>query len=648
MPAPPARAAAWRSPQSDAAAAFDWYRSESFKAYERPQSEVTGNKSDDYVRRAPGTAGMKDGVRYQLYESADGHVLFMASEREFWKNFCEGVGRPDLFEAHPGAKYADHAVGDLALRDELEKIFRTKTSAEWIAWSEEVNTPIAPVNTPASDRGRSPVPGPARLPARLAAGGRDAAEPDPHARRGAPGALPRPDRRGAHRRRAARRARMGRRPRRPRCGPRAPSADNAARRRARNNVAPMEELASGPEAEPPGLPDRPARESTLGATTPASVPPDDVAVERPTWPHIVVRVLILLLGGVTLYYLLPQILDVWTQVPRLRGLGLGWFVVMLLLESGSFACQWKLTRTALPQVSWFVAATSQLTSNAVSKIVPGGAVGGAATGYRMLSVSGVSRPTAGAALAATSIVSNGVLLALPMVAVIGSILTAPVPGDLAVIAWGGALLFLALFTVVFILVRFDRPLWAFGHLIERTSNRLRRHVADPARARVDTMRRGRDGSHHRPGPTAEGLVHQRDKMVNTLGPRWRVALAAAVGNWGLDYLALVAAIYAVTGSQPRLSVILLAYGAAAVLSMIPITPGGLGFVEAGLAATLVVAGVKGADALLATLAYRVVSYWLPLPAGLVASILFRRRYGRVEDQPGGPGGSIAGAVADPA
>jgi crotonobetainyl-CoA:carnitine CoA-transferase CaiB-like acyl-CoA transferase len=134
--------------QSDAAAAFDWYRSETHKAYDRPQSEVTGNKSDNYERRAPGTAGMKDGVRYQLYESADGHILFMASEREFWKNFCEGVGRPDLFEAHPGAKYADHAVGDLELRDELEQIFRTRTSAEWIAWSEEVNTTIAPVNTP--------------------------------------------------------------------------------------------------------------------------------------------------------------------------------------------------------------------------------------------------------------------------------------------------------------------------------------------------------------------------------------------------------------------------------------------------------------------------------------------------------------------
>ncbi|HMQ28067.1 MAG TPA: CoA transferase, partial [Acidimicrobiales bacterium] len=118
--------------QSDAAAAIDWLRSETYRAYERPESEVTGNAADDYVRRAPGTAGMKDGVRYNLYESADGHVLFMASEREFWKNFCEGVGRPELFEAHPGSKYADHAVGNTALRAELGDIFRTRTSKEWL------------------------------------------------------------------------------------------------------------------------------------------------------------------------------------------------------------------------------------------------------------------------------------------------------------------------------------------------------------------------------------------------------------------------------------------------------------------------------------------------------------------------------------
>lgn len=134
--------------QSDAAAAMDWLRSETYKAYERPESEVTGNKADGYERRAPGTAGMRDGVRYQFYETADGHILFMASEREFWENFCRAVGRDDLFEQHPGSQYADHARGDTELRAELVTIFRGRTTAEWIKLGNEANTPIAPVNTP--------------------------------------------------------------------------------------------------------------------------------------------------------------------------------------------------------------------------------------------------------------------------------------------------------------------------------------------------------------------------------------------------------------------------------------------------------------------------------------------------------------------
>jgi crotonobetainyl-CoA:carnitine CoA-transferase CaiB-like acyl-CoA transferase len=127
---------------------MDWLRSETFKAYERPDDEVTGNASDDFKRRAPGTAGMRDGVRYQFYETKDGCILFQASEREFWENFCNGIERPDLFERYPGSKYADHAVGNVELRTELRDIFRSRTSAEWLQLGERVNTPIVNVNTP--------------------------------------------------------------------------------------------------------------------------------------------------------------------------------------------------------------------------------------------------------------------------------------------------------------------------------------------------------------------------------------------------------------------------------------------------------------------------------------------------------------------
>ena len=88
--------------QSDAAAAFDWLRIETERAYERPASEVTGNASDGGERRPPGVAGMVGSVRYQIYDAPDAPVIFMASERHFWQKFCDPVGRSDLFERFPG------------------------------------------------------------------------------------------------------------------------------------------------------------------------------------------------------------------------------------------------------------------------------------------------------------------------------------------------------------------------------------------------------------------------------------------------------------------------------------------------------------------------------------------------------------------
>jgi crotonobetainyl-CoA:carnitine CoA-transferase CaiB-like acyl-CoA transferase len=54
----------------------------------------------------------------------------------------------ELFEKWPGSKFADHARHNRELQRELRDIFKSRSSAEWIAFSNEHNTPIAPVNTP--------------------------------------------------------------------------------------------------------------------------------------------------------------------------------------------------------------------------------------------------------------------------------------------------------------------------------------------------------------------------------------------------------------------------------------------------------------------------------------------------------------------
>jgi uncharacterized protein (TIRG00374 family) len=112
------------------------------------------------------------------------------------------------------------------------------------------------------------------------------------------------------------------------------------------------------------------------------------------------------------------------------------------------------------------------------------------------------------------------------------------------------------------------------------------------------------------------LVGERDRIVDTLGPRWKRALAAALGRWAFDFGCLLAALRALD-ALPRAGLVLLAFCAAQVLAQIPLTPGGLGFVEAGLTAMLTLAGVPAGTAVVATFAYRLFAYWLQLPLGLV-------------------------------
>jgi hypothetical protein len=57
----------------------------------------------------------------------------------------------------------------------------------------------------------------------------------------------------------------------------------------------------------------------------------------------------------------------------------------------------------------------------------------------------------------------------------------------------------------------------------------------------------------------------------------------------------------------------------------------------------VLAGVGAADAALATLAYRLASYWLPLPAGAAAWGIHAWRY---REHPAPQGGSFSATDAD--
>ena len=97
----------------------------------------------------PDYQGMEDAVRYQYYRCKDGeYVIFQASERKFWHNFCRGVGREDLI-GRGRRSVGEHARGDEDLRSELAAIFASRTRADWVTFFIEHDVAGGPVNTPA-------------------------------------------------------------------------------------------------------------------------------------------------------------------------------------------------------------------------------------------------------------------------------------------------------------------------------------------------------------------------------------------------------------------------------------------------------------------------------------------------------------------
>jgi len=319
---------------------------------------------------------------------------------------------------------------------------------------------------------------------------------------------------------------------------------------------------------------------------------------RPVW-----RVLQLVVGAAVLYGLLPQLLDVWHEVPRLGSVGVVALAAIVALQIGSWWCSGELDRAVLPATSRFVAFTTALASNAIRIVPAAGTALGIRLSYQMWEDAGVDAGVAAAAATATTVVSVATLAAVPVLALGVAVAGAAVPPGLTYVALGGGALFVVLFAAGAVLLTTDGLLRSIGHLAERAGARLGRRV------------------------TATAIERQRDQLRELLSTRWRRAVAASAAALGLDYLSLVAALVALR-TRPHLSLVLLAFAAAKLLAVVPVTPGGLGLVEAGLVGTLTLAGVSVHVALLATLAYRLASFWLTLPAGLVAWVAYRRRYPR--------------------
>ncbi|HZB75595.1 MAG TPA: YbhN family protein [Solirubrobacteraceae bacterium] len=317
------------------------------------------------------------------------------------------------------------------------------------------------------------------------------------------------------------------------------------------------------------------------------------------------RIAGLVLCALVLYGVAPAVLGVLDAWPQVVDIEPYWFAAMIAAQVASWAGMWLLQRLAVDVRSWWPVITSNLAAGALGRVVPGGSAAAGALQFRMLVQAGVPPSFAGLGIGVASIVVLAALAALPVLALPPVLLGVAVPERLGQAAIGGVALFFALLGVGAVLMAGDRPILAVGRAFVRIGRRVR-----PRHPPADDL--------------PERFKVQRDLVRRALGSRWWEAVAGAAARWIFDWVTLLTALAAV-GQHPRPSLVLLAFCAAQLLAQIPITPGGLGVVEAGLTGALALIGVPAAAAAVATLAYRLVSYWLALPAGGVAWLVHRWR-----------------------
>jgi uncharacterized protein (TIRG00374 family) len=268
------------------------------------------------------------------------------------------------------------------------------------------------------------------------------------------------------------------------------------------------------------------------------------------------------------------------------------------LEAASLISYAQLTRTVLPErskVGLFTILRVELTTLSVSHCAPGGSATGAAIGYKLLTQAGAGAGDVGFALVLQAIGSALVLNVILWIALIVSI---PVYGFSAVYllaaAVGVALLGITV-TLFFMLTRGEERM---ADALEAAASRLPFVDARSLRGTFLSL-----------AQRLNDLVAERRVLVRASG--W------AAANWLLDAASLWVFIGAF-GQWVNPDGLLVAYGLANVLAAIPITPGGLGVVEATLTSILVGFGTNRGVATLGVVAYRLINFWLPIPLGGLA------------------------------
>ena len=330
---------------------------------------------------------------------------------------------------------------------------------------------------------------------------------------------------------------------------------------------------------------------------------------KPLWRRLIGPLFSLVLVGAVYFWFLPQftsIADVWDSVRSMSALQIA---VLVLAAVWNLATYQFVMASTMPGLTLRQATVSTETTTAVSNTLVGGAAIAVGLTYSMNSSWGFSRNRTSVMLLVSGLWNNFAKLGLPVLALaLLALQSRPAPGRLLAGLLGLAGLALGVLAL-WLLLRSRESAARVGRGLARVVNALLVPL-------------------HRP------LVHGwdrattkfRDRTVLLLHARWHwITLATLVSHLSLFLVLLLSLRFCGVGAdQVGWLEVLVVFAFARLLTAIPFTPGGLGVIELALITGLSAAGGARSAVAAGVLVFRVLTYVLPIPLGVLTYVFWQR------------------------
>ncbi|MFN8169399.1 MAG: lysylphosphatidylglycerol synthase transmembrane domain-containing protein [Candidatus Nanopelagicales bacterium] len=314
--------------------------------------------------------------------------------------------------------------------------------------------------------------------------------------------------------------------------------------------------------------------------------------------------------GLIFFKVIPQIgsyEDAWTAIQAMNAFDIAVIVACVLVYNVVYGFPFM---AAVPGLSYPRSFQLNQGAFAISNGIPAGGAFGLGVQYAMLASYQVQPTVATAAIGATGVWSIFVTLGLPVFGLMAIAASGTISAGQYVYIGAIGLGVLLAMIIVFALVMRSEPL---AIRIGGWGNAVARPLFKAIRKEAPDL--------------VPVVVKFRTDTVDLVSKRWHVITVSQVAVSLCQFAIFYAALRGVEGTGTQ-TPFLVAFGAWAVAQigiMIPITPGGLGTVDAFMISLLTAMGVSSGDATAADLVWRAASFVPQIVIGILALVTWSKR-----------------------